>query len=431
MVVYQATPNRELTHPPNGTTGEAYRRFLARLDEARGQGVTLGLERVEQALQCLGSPHHRVPAIHIAGTNGKGSCAAMTESILRSAGFRTGLYTSPHLVHFVERIRIAGKEIDGERLAQLDYRLAATGIPLSFFEIATVLALLAFAEDGVEIAVLETGLGGRLDATTTCHPLASAITTIAMDHEAILGNSLEAIAYEKACIAKPGIPLFVGLLADTALQVVTHVAEERGAPLRVLGKDIPPAPCPPALEGAHQMKNAAIAVALAIHAAEKLRRPIEQGAILEGLRRVRWPGRLERVSGNLLFDCAHNPEGAQALAAALPDFSYRILVTSIVRDKDAASMLAIWAPLFDHIVLTSSPSERSRSPASLASLISATRGGGCVTTCVHDPRKALDFALSQATPKEGLVVVAGSIFLVGALRDQSPYGVLEPTDPAP
>jgi dihydrofolate synthase/folylpolyglutamate synthase len=429
--VYQTAANRELNPYSQGPSGEAYRRFLARLEQARGQGVTLGLERVEQALQRLGNPHHKVPAIHIAGTNGKGSCAAMSESILRKAGFRTGLYTSPHLVHFVERIRIAGKEIDGEELAQLDHRLVATGIPLSFFEIATVLAFLAFAENSVEIAVLETGLGGRLDATTACQPLAVAITTIALDHEAVLGNTLEAIAYEKACIAKPGTPLLVGQLAASALQVVARVAKERGAPLRILGKDIPPAPCPPALEGAHQAANAAIAVALATHAAATLHRPLEQSVICQGLQQVHWPGRLERMPGNLIFDCAHNPEGAQALANALPDSAYRVLVTSIVRDKDAASMLAIWAPLFNQVVLTTSPNERSRSPESMAALIATTRGGGRVVTCIDDPRQALDFALLQAKPKHGLVVVAGSIFLVGALRVQDFVGDAEPTDPAP
>jgi dihydrofolate synthase/folylpolyglutamate synthase len=174
--------------------GEPYRRFLARLQSVRGQGVSLGLDRVRWALDCLGAPHRRVPALHIAGTNGKGSAAAIAESILRKGGMRTGLFTSPHLVRFTERIRIDGVEVEGDHLATLDEAVAETAVPLTYFEIATVLAFLAFAEARVEVAVMETGLGGRLDATSACQPLACAITSIALDHEAILGDSLEKIA---------------------------------------------------------------------------------------------------------------------------------------------------------------------------------------------------------------------------------------------
>ena len=416
-------------------SGQPYRRFLARLQEVRSQGVSLGLDRVRLALERLGSPELRVPAVHIAGTNGKGSCAALTESILRQAGLRTGLFTSPHLSRFTERIRIDGVEIDGDHLARLDDAVAATGVPLTFFEISAVLAFLAFAEDAVDVAILETGLGGRLDATTACHPVACAITSIAFDHEAILGNTLRAIAYEKACIAKPGIPLFLGPLAPEADDCIAGVAAATGAPVHRSGKGYPPAPAAPALPGAHQLDNAALAVALASQAARSLGRPLDDAAVLRGLAEVRWPGRLERIADDVLLDCAHNVEGARALVAALPAAPFRVLVTSIVRDKNAAGMLSALAPEFDSVVLTRSQSERASDPHELARLISRTRGGDRQVECVADPVAAFALARGKARAVSGgLVVVAGSIFLVGALRAHvlgHGEGVAEASDPLP
>jgi len=416
--------------------GQPYRRFLERLQEVRRHGVSLGLDRVLLALQRLGSPEQRVPAVHIAGTNGKGSCAALTDSILRQAGLRTGLFTSPHLLRFTERIRIDSEEIGGDHLAHLDEAVAATGVPLTFFEISTVLAFLAFAEAKVDVAILETGLGGRLDATSVCHPLVCAITSIAFDHEAILGNTLRAIAYEKACIAKPGIPLYLGPLAPEADACIAGVAGAAGAPVRRPGVDYPPSPVvPPALPGAHQLANAALAVAISRHAAHTLGRPLGDGDILRGLGEVRWPGRLERIADDVLLDCAHNVEGATALVAALPRAPRRVLVTSIVRDKNAAGMLAVLAPEFDSVVITRSQSERAAEPEQLARLISRTRAGDLQVVCVEDPVAALALARAQAQQVSGgLVVVAGSIFLVGALRAHilgHGQSVAEASDPLP
>ncbi len=414
--------------------GEPYRRFLARLQEARGHGVSLGLERARLALERLGSPEQRVPAVHIAGTNGKGSCAALTDSILRQAGLRTGLFTSPHLTRFTERIRIDGEEIDGDHLALLDEAVAATAVPLTFFEISAVLAFRAFAEAQVDLAILETGLGGRLDATSVCHPVACAITSIAFDHEAILGNTLGAIAYEKACIAKPGIPLFLGPLASEADRRIAEVARATGAPVLRPGVDYPPAPAAPALPGSHQLANAALAVAISRHAAESLRRPLGDDAVLRGLAEVRWPGRLERI-GEVLLDCAHNVEGAVALVASMPEAPCRILVTSIVRDKNAAGMLAVLAPQFDRVVLTRSQSDRAAEPEQLAALVSGTRNGERQVVCVENPVAALTRARQQAGEVAGgLVVVAGSIFLVGELRAHllgHGEGAAEASDPLP
>jgi dihydrofolate synthase / folylpolyglutamate synthase len=399
--------------------GDAYRRFLARLQEVRGQGMLLGLDRVRLALERLGFPERRVPALHIAGTNGKGSCAAVADAILRRAGFRTGLFTSPHLVRFTERIRIDGVEVDGERLAELDRAVAGTEVPLTFFEISTVLAFLAFAQARVDVAILETGLGGRLDATTACQPLACAITSVALDHESILGNTVAQIAFEKAGIAKPGVPLFLGPLPPEAEERAIEVARANGALVRCAGLDYPPSPAPPALPGVHQLANAALAVALAREAATALGRPLAGAEILGGLAEVRWPGRLERIAEDVLLDCAHNVEGVQALVAALPAAPRRLLVTSIVRDKNAAGMLSLLAPEFDRVVVTRSPSERATTPEHLAGLIDKTRAGDRQVVCVEDPFLALDMARAHARPVAGgLVVVAGSIFLVGALRAQ-------------
>jgi dihydrofolate synthase/folylpolyglutamate synthase len=405
-----------------------YRDLLSRLASVRWLGVDLGLDRMRAALATLGNPQRAFPAaVQIAGTNGKGSTAAMTESILRAAGLRTGLYTSPHLSRFTERIRIDGREADGDWLAALDGQLAAVDVPLTYFEVATALAFLAFAASRVDVAVLETGLGGRLDAVTTAEPIATAITSIGFDHTAYLGDTLTAIAGEKAGILKPGVPCFLGSLPPEADTEITRVAHSVGAPLSRLGQDFPPLPGPLALPGAHQRGNAAIAVALARAAATRLGRPLDDLTIADGLARVTWPGRLERLSDDLLLDCAHNEEGARALAAALPAIAASrpiVLLTSIVNDKDPAAMFAALAPLATAVVTTRSPNTRAIPATDLAT--TAHRFHTDVTP-LDDPAAALAEARHRATP-EGLVVACGSIFLIGHLRA---HLLGTPVDPEP
>jgi len=421
----------------------SYGRLLARLDGLRTLGVEFGLERIVRALQMLGAPERRLPAIQIAGTNGKGSTAAMTEAILRAAGLRTGLFTSPHLSRFTERIRIDGIEADGDRLAALDRAVEATGVPLTYFEVSTVLGFLLMAEAGVEIAVLETGLGGRLDAVTACHPLATAVTSIAFDHMDYLGTTLAAIAREKAGIIKPGVPVLIGRLPAEAEAEIERVARERGAPLRRLGRDFHEPAGAPALGGAHQRGNAAIAIALAEEACRRLGRPLPPETVRQGLASVRWPGRLERIAPDLLLDCAHNPEGAAALAAALAAAGApvasgpRALVLSVVGDKDVDGVLAplLAAPAsaggFGAVYATRSHNRRARPPAELVEAIArhTTRTPRTVTA-VADPLDAVAQArrlvASQDLP--GLVVVAGSIFLIGEVRAAM---LSEATDPVP
>ncbi len=403
-----------------------YADLLARLESVRALGVELGLERVRRALAALGDPQRRFTAVQLAGTNGKGSTSAMTESILRAAGVRTGLYTSPHLSRFTERIRVGGREADGDRLAALDARIVATGVPLTYFEVATVLAFLYLAEEGVEVAVLETGLGGRLDAVTTCEPIATAITSLALDHRDYLGDTLREIAREKAGILKPGAPCFVGALPREADDEIARVAAAVPAPLSRVGQELAAPEVPIALLGDHQRANAALAVALAKRAALALGRALAPEAVARGLADVRWPGRLERVGDDVLLDCAHNVEGAHALAAALPALAGTrrvVLLTSIVHGKDAADILAALAPRARTLVATSSRNPRAMAAAALARLAPPL----VETQTVDDPIAGLARARQLAGPG-GLVVVAGSIFLVGELRAHLLH---EDVDPAP
>jgi dihydrofolate synthase/folylpolyglutamate synthase len=391
--------------------GEAYRGLLARLEGARTLGVSFGLDRIREALARLGHPELACVTVQVAGTNGKGSTAAMTEAILRAAGLRTGLFTSPHLARFTERIRIDGAEIDGDRLAALDPAIVATGVPLTYFEISAVLAFRAFAEAGVDVAVLETGLGGRLDAVTAASPVATAITSIGLDHTDLLGGTLEAIAREKAGIAKPGVPLYLGPLPPEADREITRIAAQVGAPVRRAGIDLA-TPAVPALAGPHQQSNAALAAALAQAAANACRRPLSPAQIAGGLRAVVWPGRLEWVAPDVLFDCAHNEQGAQALVAALAPARPTALVVSVVRGKDARAMLATLAPHFALVVVTRSRNERALPAAELGALVPGRR-----VETVEDPAAALALARGFAGEHpDGYVVVAGSIFLVGELR---------------
>jgi dihydrofolate synthase / folylpolyglutamate synthase len=408
-----------------------YPALLARLDSLRSLGVDFGLERVRQALAALRSPEQRLPAVQIAGTNGKGSTAAMAEAILRAAGWRTGLYTSPHLCRFTERIQIAGTEVDGDRLARLDAAIVATGVPLTYFEVATVLAFRVMAEEQVEIGVLETGLGGRLDAVTVCAPLATAITSIGWDHMDFLGSSLASIAREKAGILKAGVPCFLARVPAEADAVIDEVARAVGAPLLRFGRelDIEPDLPAPALAGAHQRANAALAVALAREVARRQGRALPTEAIAAGLTGVRWPARLERVetpAGEVLLDCAHNPEGAEVLAAALPKIQTTtagerrlVLVISVVAGKDLGGVLRPLLPLFPEVIATRSRNPRALPPSELAAAVEAfSHAAGAMAPRTHVIDDARDAIVEsrRLAGSTGLVVVAGSIFLAAEAR---------------
>ena len=372
-------------------------------------GQKLGLETMHELLGQLGRPDRDLQFIHIAGTNGKGSVAAMCSSVLAQAGYRTGLYTSPHLVSLCERFQINGQPISEAAVVRLVEKLrpwleSAQPRPATFFEAVTILALEYFRENKVEVVVWETGLGGRLDATNVVTPLVSVITNIAFDHMQYLGPTLEQIAGEKAGIIKPGRPVVTGA-TGAALAVIQQVCAELQAPLTVVSAGLNRTP----LLGQHQARNCAVAEAAV--RASGLKVSDEQLQI--GLARTRWPGRFQIIRGEpiVVLDGAHNAAGATSLASALAEHfpGQRLaMVLGVLRDKNYAEMCQILAPVADMIACTRVNSERSNDPDLLAEL------------CRHanpraDVRPFSDIASAyQAARASGaVVVITGSLFLVG------------------
>lgn len=413
---------------------DAYDRTIDRLQslDAR-RDWDLKLESVRAVLARMGDPESRVPAVHVAGTNGKGSTAATAASVLVASGRRTGLYTSPHLVDFRERVRIDGERIPRVAVValteEIEHEALAAAVTLSFFELATILAIVWFARSAVDVAVVEVGLGGRLDATNVVHSRVSAITTIAFDHERFLGDTLAAIAAEKAGIVRPGVPLVVGRLPPDALAVVTAKATAAGAPLRRLGEDfsvdlagevmtysgarrIPG--IRPALAGRHQIDNAAIA--LAALEAGGLLDGVDDAAIRRGVERVRWPGRFERIgrAPEVVLDGAHNPEGARALGAALRAEGDRRrvrLLFGVLADKRWPEMVAELAPLATEIAVVPVAERRSTDPATVAAAIPHPR-----VRVAPSVGEALDAWLDDPDGRDARILVAGSLFVVGEAR---------------
>ncbi len=423
-------------------TGDArYAAALERLSSLARFGVRPGLEPIARVLEALGHPERAVPALHVAGTNGKGSTAAFSDAILRAAGARVGLYTSPHLARFTERIRAGGPsgsaEIARDRCASLVERVmaAAGGDALTFFEVATAAAFLFFAEERVDLSVIEVGLGGRFDATACCAPFATVITGIALDHTALLGTTTAAIAGEKAGIARAGVPLVVGAVDEAASESITAHAVAVGAPLVRLGSELSVATDGEridyrgpggALDGAllglageHQARNAALALAATSFAPGF--RPDER-ARREGVAHARWPGRLEWIAPDLLLDAAHNPDGAAALARALDRLAPLrfTLLCGALADKDVDGVLAALLPKVARAVCT-----RPDSPRALAAEALAARVRALAPSLPVVAIDALHDALAEAR-RTGPVIGCGSIFLVGALRALSTG---EPIDP--
>ena len=331
--------------------------------------IKFGLGTTRELLALLGDPHLQIPVVHIGGTNGKGSVTTLVSSALRSAGWRVGTYTSPHLVSFRERIMVDGVPIGEDAVAMWTGRLMADAdrLEATFFETTTAMAFADLAARGAEVAVIEVGLGGRLDSTNVVRPLVSAVTKIEMDHQKYLGDSLEAIAREKAWIAKPGAPFVVGetrpalieVMRREAVAAVRAIAPEAEAEVRV----VDPAaryPGPLALLGAHQRRNAAVAEAVLA----ALPPPFRPGAsaVTQGFASATVPGRLER-RGKWLFDVAHNPDGVAALCRALRDLAPRRPVhalVSILGDKAWPEMLVQLDQVVDRGVLTVTPSAEGR-----------------------------------------------------------------------
>jgi dihydrofolate synthase/folylpolyglutamate synthase len=396
-------------------------------------GIKLGLGNIQTLLTRLGHPDQAFASVHVAGTNGKGSvCAALAE-ILRRGGQRTGLYTSPHLQCFNERIRIDDQLIPDREVARLteEIRGLAEGLAATFFEFTTALALLYFARQQVTWAVLETGMGGRLDATNAVTPRLCVITSLSRDHSAHLGSDLATIAAEKAGIVKPGIPVVCAPQDPEALAVITAVATAREAPLFLCGRDFTgidrgsfsfPAlglrltGLTPGLAGAHQQLN----MSLALAAAALLRRQgvaLPDAALNTGVATVRWPGRLEWWAGarDVLLDGAHNEGGAQALAAYLDGLAVTGVrwVVGIKGDKALEPLFTPLLPRVTALYCTRPPVETAIEPETLAAVAAAA---GRAARVFPTPAAALATALADRRAGE-IVLVAGSLFLVAAARD--------------
>ncbi len=425
-----------LLHDPDPLT------FLFGLERL---GMKFGLENMSRLCAVLGNPERRFKSVIVAGTNGKGSVTAMVETALRAAGHRCARYTSPHLERLEERFVMDGREVAHEALAgavarvrdavEAMQRTDQSNTTPTFFECTTATAFDLFAAARVEIAVLEVGLGGRLDATNVVTPLAAAITSIDLDHQALLGNTLEEIAREKAGVIKPGIPVVCGPLREAALTVIEDVCEQQGARLIRTDRDVALAwrtvgdrthadlstavnrfdDVALALRGRHQAANAAVAVRL-LEELDAQGITVGAAAMRAGAEQTVWPGRLERVDYDgteILLDAAHNPAGAQALAAFIADagWSGATLVFGALADKDVAGMIAPLAPLCAGIICTTPASPRAL-PADEAARIAAQHFSGRAVEIVPDPSRALE----RAREASRRVVVAGSIFLIGPLR---------------
>lgn len=418
------------------------RDYLRRIQES---GVKFGLENVRTVLSVLGDPHRSCPSVLVAGTNGKGSVCAMLSQILTHHGLKVGLYTSPHLVRVEERLRVGGVPISGRRFLRLlaVFREAVDGLvrdgrlagPPTYFETLTCLAFLYFREQRVDAAVLEVGMGGRLDATNVVDPLVSVITTVSLDHQDYLGKTPARIAFEKAGIIKPGVPVVSGVVRGPAREVIRRTARERGAPLievfensRALsvertvrgfkfrlrwgGRDYRYSP---GLRGAHQGRNAAIALVAAVNLTGPWGR-LARSTVLRGISRAVWPGRLEVVGRRplALLDGAHNPEGAKALAAYAAEFMPRprTLVFAAMKDKDIAAVARLLFPLADRLILTGLPMSRA---ASAADILRLAPPPPVPTHCAPGPAAAWRRA-KRTTPRGGSILAAGSLFLVGELK---------------
>jgi len=415
----------------------------------------LTLEPIRQLLGALGNPQQRLKIVHVTGTKGKGSVSSMLERTLRGAGFRTGLYTSPDLTGFEERVRVSGKPITSAELDAVVRQIRGLHPDQlqahpTRFDVATALAFLHFATQQVDIAVIEVGMGGRTDSTNVCDPVLSIITNVSLDHTRQLGATVAAIASEKAGIIKPGRPVVTGATGD-ALDVIRTVSRQQNSPLRVLGRDfsceyrVGPAPdCPGyvrvatgrvwpeltlALRGQHQAENAALVVA----AVEQLREAgwtIPDAAVVQGLRDVEFPARIEVVGRSplVILDCAHNVASAQALVETLQrqfpaqfgvdrGSSQRWLVFGSSWDKDLTGVLGTLVPHFDRICLTQYT--RSTRCATLEDLRAAIRSLRVSVPVEENASASAAWrTVQQAARPQDAICITGSVFLAGELRDE-------------
>lgn len=374
--------------------------------------IKWGLDTTRALLASLGNPQRHFASVHIGGTNGKGSTAAFLAAMLRAAGHRVGLYTSPHLVSLTERIQVDGVPVAEDAVAAWTARLAevAESTNASFFEITTAIAFADFAARGVEIAVVEVGLGGRLDSTNVIEPLAAGVTRIALEHTDYLGHDLAGIAREKAGIAKPGIPFLTTEPDGSVAAVLLHEARRRGALAEQVSPELARGYAL-GLRGPHQVANASLALALARSLPESWRPG--DACEREGLLSARIPGRFDR-RGRWLFDVAHNPDGARALVAALEGEAMprpMVAVVAVLKDKDWREMLDVLGPAVDELVLSNAPSAPDERRWDLNSVQEAVTMA--VRHKVASVETDLARALRLAERRAATVLVTGSFHTVG------------------
>ncbi len=434
-----------------------YDEVLAHLDALQMHKIKLGLEAMQSFLDKVGRPEQNLRFVHVAGTNGKGSVCAALGEVLGRAGYRVGVYTSPHLSSVRERFRIGREYITEASFARLGDRICRVldGEQITYFEFTTALGLLWFAESQVDLVILETGMGGRLDATNVVIPLVSVITSISMDHEAYLGDTLEEIAGEKAGIIKPGVPLVSGAVNLEAARVIAGVSSERHAPLYVLHQEfdsILGADGKWSWQGGRafdgleiknlrssraslvQPENDSLAIA-ALQLLQKMGFVVSEEQIVNGIAEVQWPGRMEYFeqqyfpaaglssTGNAcgkklryLLDGAHNPDGVKNLAETLASkFFYKKLIVlwGSMIDKDLSTTLGAISPLADTLIFTRPAGERAAAPQQLKEFLAETEKS--LVLCIDNIPQALT-AAQDAASEEDLIVVGGSLYLLGEVR---------------
>ncbi|MDY7032048.1 MAG: folylpolyglutamate synthase/dihydrofolate synthase family protein [Thermodesulfobacteriota bacterium] len=418
----------------------SYSQSIEYLYGLQASGIKLGLSNTSRLFHTLNDPHKELNVIHIGGTNGKGSVAAMLFSILQRAGFRTGLYTSPHLVNFTERIKINGSEIPESRVAELtDFiyeKIRGTDLArdITFFEFTTAIAMLYFLEQNVDIAILEVGMGGRFDSTNVVDPLLSIITNVSLDHQQYLGRTLREIAFEKAGIIKDDGVVITGITQPALLNFIQDKCRSHRATLYRVGRDMRGRRAAggkfhyygiankyPSLQlnllGRHQIRNAVTALG-AIEVLNGKGYKIRDEAIYDGLKNIYWPGRLEVVERDplVVLDCAHNRAGVKVLSDTLSDgtFSFHklFLVLGIMKDKEFQSIISQLVPLADRVVLTQPSMDRAALPEMLWEEVKKYQKEKEI---VHDVKEAVSYAISQAQ-REDMICVTGSIFTIGEAR---------------
>lgn len=363
-------------------------------------GIKLGLQNMSQATGDLNNPHHHLQFIHVAGTNGKGSVCMILASILEKAGYKVGLYTSPHIKRFRERIQINGTQIATSAIIHLTKKIRdQTNVQLTFFEFTTLLALLYFQEKKVDLVVWETGLGGRLDATNIVIPLVSVITTISLEHQAYLGDTLEKIGLEKAGIIKQGVPVITGV-SGPAFRVIEKKAREQNSPLTVAS------PMTDSKVSAHQRLNRGIVMEV-IRQLQKKGFPLSNHTLTHGLN-CPLPARMEK-RGNIIFDVAHNPEAIAALVTQLKGKVITIL--GVMKDKDYKAIIKLLEPKTKRFIFTRPNTERAADPYELQKCTSLP------SMVIPFVKKALDHAKAIASPTD-TILVTGSFYTVGEVYDR-------------